>query len=213
MKKTFLLSALILSSVVAAQTADAAPDKTSSNDAVVELKGGYLTLGPATISDFGQHKLTAETRDIYAALSNPITVDDARGTREGWNLQVKATDFVEVEPAGGFASGTIAHTFSAQNMSLMQPILTNTTFAGATVDPGVTVFSTAELQLNNLDSKVAGAIVDQGMGQHTLTFDSTKAVKLKLDPSIIKIDNVNYPGTFTPYSTTITWTVSTGPGA
>ena len=204
--KTITAALALALLTIPAQTL-AAPILDSTSDTQVSIEGGELTLNASGVGNFGTHKLESKVKDIFTNFDGNFIVNDSRGTYEGWNLNVSASDFIEVLPV---EASTQPFTFSSEYMSLAQPTVTNTTHSGAVLGDEVTFLANDYTQLTDTGINVANALVDKGAGQFTFDF-GTEAIKLKLDPSVVKIDTVNYPNTHTPYTSTISWTLVSGP--
>lgn len=215
-KSKLILAGIILTSTVAGTQAFAEGEVVETGlgsqglSTTIEISAGDLTLNKVEMGSFGQHKIEGVAKDVYTGFATPFTVNDARGTLEGWGLTISMTPLTEVAPAGGFAAGTTALTIPNEYLSIKAPVVTNTTFEGAELEAGITTSGLDYANLTDSALQLVKAEAGAGAGQHSLDF-GTKAFKLRLDPTVEMIDNVNYKGTFTPYESTVTWTLSSGP--
>lgn len=155
---------------------------------------------------FGNVTLDGTTK-ITTANPGKLVVSDNTGSGEGYKVSVQATPMREVAPAGGFAAGTAAKTLPAGSLSLSN--------SGATISPkGTTSPSPTWLGSNfvidNGAVNILSAAVGQGMGIYDVTFGAT-ALSLVLNPQTTFTDPKNYPSGATPYQSTITYTITTGP--
>lgn len=64
----------------------------ASANTQVNLIGGQVTLSPITIGSFGDVVLTGLDQTVQANIED-FTITDARGTGQGWTLQVSAIRF------------------------------------------------------------------------------------------------------------------------
>jgi WxL domain surface cell wall-binding len=121
-----------------------------------------------------------------------------------------------VTPQGGFAPGTHALTLPTGSLTLNTP-LTVTSYkinqgdVGATTSKTPIALQTPTAIDNGSAVTVLDAPVGAGMGAYQLSFPTNNAFTLTVPASTVTVDPTNYPGTATPFSSTITWTVSSGP--
>lgn len=128
-----------------------------------------------------------------------ILVSDARGTGDGWNLTVSSTRFQEI---GG--------------LGLTLPSGSLIMYAPGGVTPGLEITSppptlaTGYMAIDASSFKIASAAPNQGLGSYDVLFGAN-TLEINIPPSVKVIDLFNYPTSATPYSATLTWSLSVGP--
>lgn len=191
------------STVKAADTGSTTTD-TSLVEGVLEL-----AISTATSLTFGSTTLNGQVQTLTAS-PGTITVKDSTGSGNGWHSTVQASQFTEIihstAPAGytplTLPLGSLS--LSGNGATIIKQDLTNTSpppaFAGTSwvIDSGSAInFLTAN--------------PDEGMGAFDVNF-ADNSLSLTLDPGKTYISsyysNANEP---TPYSSTITWTIVSGP--
>lgn len=206
------VAALLLAAVTPTMVSAAENDATANHQASIELLQGEFTLETQGVLDFGQHKIEAQAKTVSTGFAGDFGVIDARGTQEGWSVTVEATPFTMVEPAGGFING-VSDKYSLPYGSLvLNPLETILGVYGEGSDiypKGATAGTAIDLDGGGA-VKVASAEIGKGMGEYKLTF-GVDALELVIDPTTAKIDNENHPGGITPYESTLTWNLVTGP--
>lgn len=173
----------------------------------LRLTGGDLRLDVPEIVGFGKVKL-GERKELTTSFADRFTVTDARGTGEGWRLSVRATQFTEVEPEGGFKEGTGHLTLPEGSLTLSKDIEVGQINTTDGIEPSH-VMSEDKVIDSGESVLVVEAFRDEGMGKYGVEFGEN-ALKLLLDPSNVRLDGDNYKGAATPYESTLTWELVTG---
>jgi hypothetical protein len=164
------------------------------------VSAGVLSLTVPSISrTFGNVTLSDSTVTATADLGN-LTVSDATGGFNGYHVSVKGTPFTEVGGAG--------FVIPSGSLSLSMPSSVIVDSGSASLAP--TVGSGTITSDDNTARSVLSAAVSKGAGQYQIVFP-TNALSLAIAPGTAKTDGVNYPGVATPYTTTLTWTITVGP--
>lgn len=179
-----------------------------SQTANFSLIDGGLTLTVPSILSFGNINIGKVTETHYTAFDDVFTVTDARGSGDGWRLDVSATQFTVVEPVGGFESGTSAITLPAGTLGLSPLDNIDRKNVGTGNLPVGNLVSETTIDTGGVT--VATANAGDGMGTYELTYP-TGALSLTINPSTAKTDTVNYPGGLTPYESTVTWDLVSAP--
>lgn len=201
-----LTSALVFSFV----GVTSAEDPAVFTDVELSIEGGELKFESVpNVNSFGTVQLTPDIQTVTTGFDGDVRVTDARGTGEGWRMQVQATQFQEVEPAGGFVGGTSALTLPVGSLSIAPVESIMQVSSGTTVLP-TSAISSDQVIDNGSAVTVVSAGTDEGMGMFDITFP-TDALLLVLDPAVKMVDVVNYNGQPTPYKSTLTFTLVTGP--
>lgn len=209
-KKLFAVPFAVVASLAIATGAfanDGVAD-TGEQKAGFEIEGGDLTLQVADINDFGKVHLDGTSKVVTTSFTDSFKVTDARGTGEGWRLDVSSTQFEVVEPDGGFAEGTTANILPVGTLSLSPLETIEQVGIGESILP-TSMLSAASI-IDDGSVSVAKADIGEGMGEFDLTFGQD-ALSVALDPSTAKIDKVNYPDSSTPYEATVTWNLVSAP--
>lgn len=180
--------------------------------ALANLLPGTLSLTAPTVNNpFSPIVLNGQVQTSVATLSNWV-VTDATGSGNGWNVQVQASQFTENTPSSGFTTGTLALTLPQGSLSLTgsRTVLpqSGSTPISSTGGPNIAVTNPAI----DLSSPVIFLTAQSGYGMGTYTVqEPTQGLSLVLNPSTTKVDQTNYPGQPTPFTSVITFTVVTGP--
>lgn len=188
--------------------------------------------------DFGTHKIEKKKKIVTTGFEGDFTVTDARGTQDGWELKVSATPFTIVEPSTGWVEynpyslpvgsltlSSISNIYGFNYQSpetLIGPTSTEVNSESSTPS-GLTLVDASENvmpSINIINSAidmgefvtVATAGAGQGMGEYILQYDMN-ALNLIIDPVTAKVDKTNYPEGVTPYESTITWNLISGPSS
>lgn len=176
------------------------------------LSGGSLSLSAPSIStSFPAEVLNGNVTTLSATLSN-WTITDATGTGDGWDVQLQASQLTEVPPTNGYASGTSADTLPLGSLSLSG---SRSVVAGVGSKP---VSSTNGPNIESINTpidvvspvKLIKADLGYGLGTYTIK-EPSDSLTLTLNPATTRVDSVNYPSQPTPYQTTLTYNVVTGP--
>lgn len=183
-----------------------------SVNALATIYPGALSITPPTVATaFPAFILSGVTQTGYATLSN-WSIIDSSGTGDGWNVQVQASQFTEVAPSSGFATGTSAFTLPQGSLSLTG----SRVITAASGSTPVSSTGGPNLAVKNPTIDLSSPVVfieaqsGDGMGTYTVQ-EPLSGLSLVLNPSTTKVDAINYPSQPTPYSTVITFTVVTGP--
>lgn len=205
MKTTLAIAALLIGSfggqVLAATS--------GTTTATVGIQSGGLSItAPAVTSDFGNVTLTAGVVKPTATLGT-LTLVDATGSGSGYKVNVSASQFTEVTPSSGWAPTTSAKKLPLSSLKIAAP--SAVTPVGGTLSPapkssigGLTVVDSGS------PLKLLSAAANEGLGSYDVSF-STNSLELTVDVGTAQVDTTNYPGVPTPYSSTITWSIVTGP--
>lgn len=196
MKKIIAVPLLALACFIAPTTASA---ETTSGS--IGINGGTLSLknAPSTIlfpeleTDGFNHKSTVATIPT-------LRIQDGRGTGEGWNLTVSATQIKEVGGAGLVLPKRSLYMYQAKS-------LTPVGNTGTTLPPTIQL---GNGYIDETPMTVAGASVNRGMGTYDLAFVQN-SLEINVGPDVKVADREHYPVGPTPYQTTITWTLNNTP--
>lgn len=178
-------------------------------DITTIINSGPFSLSVPEIHAFGNLSLQTKPVTHFTTFADDWNIVDARGTHEGWRVQAVAQPFKEVEPIGGFKDGTEAYSLPEGSLTLIGPESISRVGTG-----------NSELPVNHLndvmaiDTGSAVTVIRGDRGEATGEFSATfgeDTLGLILDPETTRIDLDNYPGEPTPYETTITWTLVSGP--
>lgn len=185
---------------------------------VTNAGGDNITLGIPT--DFGNTPLSASANAAVStdtiggagtsASDALLTLDDATGTDAGWTSTVQATALTEVAPSGGMASGTTALVLPAGSLEMGAPtsiLPTSSQPSGATVP---TLNLTALTAIDGSSPvTLATAASGTGAGSWGLVWSTSATVlQLNLSNNSKIVDLTNYPSAATPYSSTVTVTMT-----
>lgn len=167
----------------------------------VGITGGALSItSPVVTSDFGDVTLDGTVQTLNATLDK-LTTSDASGAGAGWRVTVKASQFLEVGGAG--------LTLPSDSLSLLSP--TSVVPVGGTTSASPTFNAGSPWVIDGTSSvSIISAATNTGMGNFDITFPAN-TLSLTLDPATTYVDNVNFPATPTPFSSTLTWTIISGP--
>lgn len=185
----------------------AATSGTTTGTVGIESGGLSITAPPVT-TDFGNVTLTSGVVKPTAALGT-LSVVDATGSGSGYKVNVSASQFTEVTPGGGYSGATTAKFLPLSSLKIAVPSAISAT--GGTSSPVPTASIAA---LTVIDSgapvKLFSAAINEGMGSYDVTFP-VASLELTVDIATAQVDSTNYVGVPTPYSSTITWSIVTGP--
>ena len=165
---------------------------TGTTEARVTVQGGELgiTIPDPTIV-FSNITIDGATQTLEMDLGTMIAFDFT-GTGSGWNITVGATQFSETTHKLPFNSLTLGA------IDTIEPVNTTST--------GPSFVETAPYTLDNeggTAQKILTATAGNGMGKFNVAFAS-KALKLAVNSSILR-------ASATPYTSTITYSIVTGP--
>lgn len=207
------------------------------------LFSGEFSLHSPKPIDFGSHKIENKKKVVTTGFEGDFTIVDARGTMDGWELNVSATPFTIAEPDGGWVEynpyqlpvGSLTlsslSNIDGYNYEVTQSFIgpVSETSEGDLTEPlEETLVPTLSLvdadynkpSINMIYSAidmgefvtVATAGAGQGAGEYILQYDAN-ALSLVIDPVTAKVDTTNYPEGVTPYESTITWNLISGPSS
>jgi hypothetical protein len=177
-----------------ANTYAATSDTTSSQ---VSVQSGSLAITtPSASVDFGTVTVDGTVQTVTASLGT-MNASDYRGTGEGWNVTVQATQFSQTIGAmktlpQNSLTLTSVDTISASDGN-SSPVPTSP--AGPFIIDGVSSVN------------ILSAALSEGMGAYDVTFPAN-VLELAVDTSAGVVDAANNP---TVYTSTVTWTIATGP--
>jgi len=147
--------------VVAGGSALALTATDTGNDATITLNAGTVTVNVTTDLAFASQTLTGNDIVLTSAASVPdITVNDSRGTGQGWTLTLAAADYTD----GG------TETIDAANFTYINPssgTLGSVNWPSA--DPDIDNHDTAQPLSSAVGLLTAGT--DEGMGDGTFSLD------------------------------------------
>ena len=188
----FTALSLLLVPVLSAQAAD--------TTSTIGVNGGNLSLSnvPTSIT-FPPVTLDGMNWKWTPADVGTIRIIDGRGTGEGYNLTVSATQLTEV--------GGLGLTIPQGALYLYAPSSVVPVFD---TDAPAPILATGGAAIDTTPFTVATAGVDTGLGTYDISFPA-QALEINIPPSAKVVDKVNYPGSATPYETTITWTLNNTP--
>lgn len=158
----------------------------------VNIQKGSLSIAKPTAIPFPSVRLTGSKHSISTNLSD-FVITDATGSGDGWHVVVSAS---QLQDAAG-------HQLPKGSLQLLAP--DKVTVTGGTTSPKPTVKSGPWL-IDNGSYSVLSAAKNQGMGKYTVAFP-TNALNLTLNPASVFVGS----GGSSTYTSTITWTVVTGP--
>jgi len=159
--------------------------------------GGVLSIIAPVFTDFTDTVLTGNTITKTTNHTSNLEVQDTTGSGNGYHVTVKANQFTEV----GGSGLTLPQNSLRLNSLSISPVNASSpvALAGApyTIDGASSV-------------TILRAAVGTGDGTYSVSFTSP-SLTLTLNPATTKVDKANYPSIPTPYRSTITWTIVTGP--
>lgn len=186
----------------------------SVDDVHIGLRTGGLSLSVSDILDFQTIKIESDMKTHYTkfdvttradAAIGDVRVTDSRGLGEGWHVTLSATPFTEVQPDGKVdglelplgsftfdpASATVAHVGTALTSNPLPTIGVSTPTA---IDAGeITVLSAV-----------------QGEGDFEMNF-TDNVFGLTIDATTAQVNMDNYANGYTPYQSTVTWSIVSDP--
>lgn len=123
---------------------------------------GSLTITNPAAADFPGITLNGTTQSVTAGLDG-FTVDDARGTGEGWHVTAQATQFAEVNSSGVYV--LLGKTLPASSLEMSAP----TVAANGTTSPVPSITPGPYTLDGGSAVKIASAAVNTGMGSYDFT--------------------------------------------
>lgn len=184
-------------------------DQTTSEDtASFDLISGGLMLKGSPILSFGEIAVGSEVETYTSSFESPINIRDLRGTQEGWVVNLSATPFEVVEPAGGYIEGTEAYQLPVGSFAINPVASIERVGDGNGEMP--TVSLTENTVIDNGKVRIAEAVQGSGSGEYNLTF-AEDALSLTINPGSVKQDTKNYPNGITSYESTLKWEIVQAP--
>lgn len=120
---------------------------------------GSLTITTPLAANFPNVTLTGAVQTLTAGLDG-FTVDDSRGTGEGWHVTAQATRFSEVDILGAYVSG--GKQLPPSSLTMSEPTVT----ANSTTSPSPSITPGPYTVDEGSGVKIASAAVDTGMGMY-----------------------------------------------
>jgi hypothetical protein len=185
-KMNSIIKKLVAGTAVLALSTTVFASASLAADSSTTILGGTVGISPVETGQFNGITLNGTTQKVQAQI-NTFDITDARGTGEGWNVTVSASPFTSLK-----------NTLDANALNLTAPIVSK-------IDLGSSELSTITASPGIIDNgiapvKVLSAAADGGMGSFRV---ATIPMELTLKPHEV------YAGT---YTSTITATLTTGPG-
>jgi hypothetical protein len=192
------LGALGLSAVLALSFSTSVFAATDTTSTQVSVQSGALSItSPSASVDFGTITVDGTIQTVNANLGT-MNVADNRGTGDGWNVTVSASQFTQT---GGVASPKVLPT----NTFKLNDINSITQTVGSSALP--TKAGTAPWTIDTGAIQILSAAVGDGLGTFDITFPAS-VLALDIDTAADVVDPAHNP---TSYASTITWTIATGP--
>lgn len=209
MKSKFIVAALTGALIFGAPFFMGSADAATSGitKATQTIKGGEMDVSITSSTGFDPIVLNGEVQTTHAH-PGTLKATDASGKGEGYRIQASASQFIEKAPSGGFAEGTVAKKLPKGSLSLSNA--GSTIVAEGTTSPPPNWVGNEWILDNGSAVNVLSAAKDAGMGKYSVNFGS-EGLALTLAPSTTYVDSVNYPNAPTPFESTITYTIVTGP--
>lgn len=176
------------------------------------ISEGTLSLHtPSLFTPFSGITLNGEVQSSYGAFSN-WKVTDATGTGDGWHISIEANSFEEKQPTDGFISGTSRLFLPYGSLSLFnsRSITADSGSEAVSNTGGPNFVNSTSVVDTGTQLTIIEAKPGYGMGSYTI-HEPLKGLKLTVDPFNVGVDTINYPNGPTPYFSTLTFTVATGP--
>lgn len=179
---------------------------TKTTDVEVGIQGGDITLdAPVVGKAFDTIKIDGTVQHTGAVLEE-LTITDLTGTGSGWRLAVQATPF-SYTTAG-------SETFSLPKDSLQLQIPDRIVNVNNTIAPKISQAGAFTIDSDS-QKNLLEAQKDEGMGEfQVFFFNATKnepTLTLAVDTNKAKIDKSIGSTGFTPYKSTITWSLIQAP--
>lgn len=162
---------------------------------------GSLSITPPTFSNFPDVTLTGNSLSNTTHHTSNLVVEDLTNSGNGWNVTVQATQFTEV---GGAGLRIPLNSLTLSNVATISPI-------NGTVSPSPTTKAGSPWTIDGGSPvSILSAAVGNGKGTYSVAF-SNPALRLNLNPATTYVDKVNFPSSPTPYQSTLTWSIISGP--
>lgn len=147
-----------------------------------------------------------------ASADNLITLDDATGTTAGWTATIQSTALTEVAPSGGFASGTSAIVLPTGTLNVGEPtsVMADSGQSSSDTPPTISTLSGGLAAIDGGSAvTIASAAAGGGAGTWGLQWGTADPVlEFIVSNNADVVDTVNYPSAPTPYSATVTVTMT-----
>ncbi|GAX08084.1 hypothetical protein IWT5_01236 [Secundilactobacillus silagincola] len=203
---TVLMSAGVLLGVLAAPVVGHADTKDSTVTASVSQDPNHGSLSLKQVPEFTFQTHIVNDGKAAGTADKDLIVDDETASASGWNLSAQLNSFSSdkensaLSPSGAYM-GLLPTLDKGSNVSNSkvgaEPVVRNdgpTLSAGAKDATNIASAENAE-QHKNADGTADG--IGEGIGQWNIAFNPTL--------------NATFPMVATSYSTTITWTLTSGP--
>ena len=166
----------------------------------VTTKGGSFLITAPSMESFANVVVNGFKQIIKTSFTTSIQIADNTGTGNGWNVTVAATPFKEVGGKG--------YTLPSQSLVMQRPNNILVKSGDAVKLP--TIQSGGPWVIDGGNAvKIVSANAGYGMGSYEIGFPNN-ALELTIKPETTYIDSIDYP-LGTPYTSTITFTVVSGP--
>ena len=187
-KGIFVLGITMVCTLLPVEKTEAAVSDTTTIQVVVQ-GGGLSVITPNTNVDFGTITIDGSVKTVSAPLGT-MSVVDLTGTGSGWNVTVAATQL---------SNGTSTMPMNSLKLLGIQSI---TPIGTASPSPSIVGAGNYTLD-GGTANKILSASSNQGMGKYNIDF-LPNALRLSVDTNLVKMSA-------SPYTSTITWTMVTGP--
>ena len=207
-----MLPGSALATTTSSGTTSSTASVTGGGDSVVFVGGIPTGFGTTSISNTYGVTSTPQTIGGWGtgAANQMLGVDDATGTNAGWVATIQASPLTEVAPSGGFATGTSALTMPAGSLEMGA-------IAGIYPESGQS--STATVPTIDLTTQtpidgstpvdLATAPSGSGAGSWGMSWGSgSNFLAINIPNNQQVVDTTNYPSAATPYSSTLTLTMT-----
>ena len=163
------------------------------------VSGPLAIVAPNSSLDLGNVTLTGQNQTIVSSLGN-LLVTDATGTFSGYHVSVEATRFSQL--------GGIGLMFPSSSLQLAMPNHINVLSGSSMLAPA----STGSFSIIDGGSPVSvvSAELGKGAGSYEFTFP-VNALTLTLKPDSQLTDAIHFNDTATPFRSTLTWSIISGP--
>lgn len=187
---------------VSAQTSDVATAGIGLSDGNVGVTTPVYTSSGINTVDTSNDDTTV----VYDVGTVTQDVGDVRGSGEGWEIQIQATQLTEKEPITGWTDPLNPDPIVLPSGMTVN----NVTVAG---EVGLSSDASALTVTSNqmIDAGSAVTIVEAGKDTGYGIYDLSTDLKIEVPDSQQLVDSVYYPATPTPYESTITSTVVFAP--
>jgi len=158
-------------------------------------------------SSYKLETISAPVKNIQLSFTSPLSVADTRNSGDGWRLSVSSNSLSEVPPSGGFTNGYIPLSFPSGSLKLNAPSVSP---VNGTMSAPPSINGPYWTIDDGNSHTVASAGLGNGMGDYEFTFPSN-ALEITVHSSSKLSDKLHYSIGPTPYESTVTWNVVSGP--